>query len=510
MMTGDTKEYIGALDQGTTSTRFILFSKSGDQMAKHQVEHRQFFPKEGWVEHDPVEIIERAKECIDGCMNAAFQQHGITPADVKAIGITNQRETTVVWDQTTGKPLHNAVVWQDMRTMETCDELAEGGVITNERVRELSGLPISTYFSGVKLRWLCDNVEAVRDGIENGTALFGTIDTWLTWCLTEERIHVTDVTNAGRTMLMNIKTLQWDEELLSALDLPLSILPEIRSSSEVYGNLGCTMLKGIPIAGIVGDQQAALIGQSAFEPGQAKNTYGTGCFLIVNTGGVPKFSDNGLLTTPAYKLGPDAPCIYSLEGSIAIGGAAVSWLKDNMNLITSASEMEELASSVDDTGGVYFVPAFCGLFAPHWRKDARGAILGLTQFTTKAHIARATLAGLAFQVYDVLKAAESDMGSPLLELRVDGGASVNNLLLQMQADVLGYPVVRPKIVETTALGAAFAAGLAVGVHTSTIAVTETWEADRRFQPVVHEEQREVERRKWALAVEKSKGWIGDE
>lgn len=506
MTDGRSNEYIGALDQGTTSTRFILFSKCGELVAKHQVEHRQFFPESGWVEHDPLEILQRAKECIDGCMTDASEQ-GIFPVDVKAIGITNQRETTVVWDRATGKPLYNAVVWQDMRTMETCDKLAEGGVITSDRVRELSGLPISPYFSGVKLRWLCDNVEAVREGVSNGTALFGTIDTWLVWCLTEENIHVTDVTNAGRTMLMNVKTLKWDEELLSALRVPLGILPDIRSSSEVYGTLGCTALKGIPIAGIVGDQQAALIGQSAFEPGQAKNTYGTGCFLIVNTGLVPKFSDNGLLTTPAYKLGPDAPCVYSLEGSIAIGGAAVSWLK-TLGLISDASEMEKLAGSVDDTGDVYFVPAFSGLYAPHWRKDARGAILGLTQYTTKAHIARATLAGLSFQVYDVLKAAEADMGTPLSELRVDGGASVNNLLLQMQADVLGYPVVRPKIVETTALGAAFAAGLAVGVHSSSAGVTETWEADRRFDPVAQEEQRDLERRKWALAVKKSMGWVG--
>lgn len=507
-MADDRAQYIGALDQGTTSTRFILFAKSGQQMAIHQLEHRQFYPKSGWVEHDPEEIIERSKECIDGCMAAAARDHGIKPADVKAIGITNQRETTVVWDRSTGAPLHKAVVWLDTRTMETCDKLSSGGAISDERVRELSGLPISTYFSGVKLRWLCDNVPDVREAVETGSALFGTIDTWLTWCLTKDHVHVTDVTNAGRTMLMNINTLEWDDDLLGALDIPRSILPEIRSSSEVYGKLGCTVLAGTPIAGIVGDQQAALLGQSAFEPGQAKNTYGTGCFLIVNTGETPKFSDNGLLTTPAYKLGPDAPCVYSLEGSIAIGGAAVSWLKDNLNLISKASEIETLASSVEDTGDVYFVPAFSGLYAPHWRQDARGAILGLTQFTTRAHIARATLAGLAFQVHDVLKAAESDMGAPLTELRVDGGASVNNLLLQMQADVLGYPVVRPKIVETTALGAAFAAGMAIGVHSGTSAVTDCWEADRRFDPDIHEEARELERRKWDLAVEKSMGWAG--
>jgi glycerol kinase len=502
------KRYIGALDQGTTSTRFILFGDGGEQMGIHQVEHKQYYPKSGWVEHDPVEIFERSKECIDSCMGSAARDHGIQPCDVKAIGITNQRETTVVWDRHTGRPLYNAVVWLDTRTMETCDKLEEDGKLSPERVRELSGLPISTYFSGVKLRWLCDNVPEVAVAVADGSALFGTIDSWLTWCFTEEQVHVTDVTNAGRTMLMNIRTLEWEDELLDALDIPRSILPEIRSSSEVYGMLGCTVLKGVPIAGIVGDQQAALIGQSAFEPGQAKNTYGTGCFLIVNTGEVPQFSTSGLLTTPAYKLGPDAPCVYSLEGSIAVGGAAVSWLKDNLNLISKASEMEALAGSVDDTGDVYFVPAFSGLYAPHWRKDARGSIFGLTQYTSKAHIARATLAGMAFQVNDVLQAAAEDMKAPLKELRVDGGASINNLLLQMQADVLGFPVVRPKIVETTALGAAFAAGMAVGVHTGTSAVTNCWQADRRFHPVVDDERRALERRKWALAVEKSMGWAG--
>jgi glycerol kinase len=502
------KQYIGALDQGTTSTRFILFGEGGELVAIHQLEHEQHRPQRDWIEHDPLEIVDKAKRCIDGCLATAAAELGVVPADVKAVGITNQRETTVVWDRNTGLPLHNAVVWQDMRTAATCDKLRKGNVVTNERVRELTGLPISTYFSGVKLRWLCDNVPVVRDAVAGGSALFGTIDTWLVWCLTKERAHVTDVTNAGRTMLMNIRSLEWDGALLAALDIPRAVLPEIRSSSEVFGTLGCTVLEGTPIAGIVGDQQAALIGQSAFAPGQGKNTYGTGCFLIVNTGEEPRFSKSGLLTTPAYKLGPGAPCVYSLEGSVAIGGAAVAWLKDNLNLIDRASGIETLAASVEDTGDVYFVPAFSGLFAPHWREDARGGIFGLTQSTTKAHIARATLAALAFQVDDVLRAAAADMGAPLTELRVDGGASVNNLLLQMQADVLGVPVVRPKNVETTALGAAFAAGMAVGVYTGPAAVRDCWRLDRRFTPAIGPERRAAERAKWAKAVGKSIDWVG--
>lgn len=440
-------------------------------------------------------------------METAEEGHGIVASDVKAIGITNQRETTIVWDRETGRPLHNAVVWLDTRTKSTCEMLQGEGRLAEDRVRELSGLPISTYFSGVKLRWLMDNVPAVADAAAAGTALFGTVDTWLVWCLSEEKIHVTDVTNAGRTMLMNIRTLEWDDELLRALDVPKNMLPCIKSSSEMYGTLSGTALRGTHIAGIVGDQQAALIGQSAFAVGQGKNTYGTGCFLIVNTGGEPKFSKNGLLTTPAYKLGPSAPCVYSLEGSIAIGGEAVNWLKNGLGIIKKSSEVEELAGSVKDTGDVYFVPAFSGLYAPHWRSDARGAIVGMTQYTTKAHIARATLAGLTFQVNDVLQAAAADMGEPLKELRVDGGATVNNLLMQMQADVLGFPVVRPRIVETTALGAAFAAGLAVQVFTSTNQIADMWQLDRSFEPGVDEGERELQRAKWTKAVQKSLDWV---
>jgi glycerol kinase len=504
------KEYIGALDQGTTSTRFILFDASAaSPVASHQREHNQHYPRAGWVEHDPLEILDRARECIDECMTTA-ESLGIEPGDVKAIGITNQRETTVVWDRNTGQPLYNAIVWNDVRTKKTCSALEDSGALTSARSKELTGLPISSYFSGVKLRWLCDNVPAVRAAVDDGTALFGTIDTWLTWNLTQERVHVTDVTNAGRTMLMNIHTLEWDDEMLTALDVPRAILPEIRSCSEIFGTLKGTLLSGVRLAGLVGDQQAALIGQSAFAPGQGKCTYGTGCFLIVNTGTEPKFSETGLLTTPAYKLGPDAQCIYSLEGSIAIAGAAVSWLKDNLNLIDSSSEIESLAASVDDTGDVYFVPALSGLFAPRWRADARGCIVGLTQYTTRAHIARATLAGITLQVYDVIRAVDEDMGTPVMELRVDGGACVNNLLMQMQADILRFPVVRPECVETTALGAAFAAGLAVGVYESYEDITACWKMDRTFEPEISDKERNHELAKWEAAVQRSLGWIEDD
>jgi glycerol kinase len=502
------KHYIGALDQGTTSTRFILFrAADACPIATHQLEHTQHRPKAGWVEHDPLEILERAKECIDGCMEKAAADHGVKPADVRAIGITNQRETTIVWDRNTGKPLYNAIVWLDTRTKDTCEKLEASGSLTSDRTKAVTGLPVSSYFSGVKLHWLRENVPAVRAGIDDGSALFGTVDTWLAWCLTEEKAHVTDVTNAGRTLLMNIRTLQWDDEMIRALGISRAMLPDIRSSSEIVGKLSCTALVGLPLASLVGDQQAALIGQSAFNPGEGKSTYGTGCFLIVNTGVKPKFSNAGLLTTPAYKLGPEAPCVYSLEGSIAIAGAAVSWLKDNLELISSSSEIESLAASVEDTGDVYFVPALSGLFAPRWREDARGCIVGLTQFTTRAHIARATLEGIAFQVYEVLRAVEEDLGEPLKELRVDGGASVNNLLMQMQADILGSSVVRPKVIETTALGAAFAAGLAVGVYKSHDEISKCWKTDKKFVPKCDNAQRETMLRKWESAVERSLGWI---
>jgi glycerol kinase len=506
----DAQQYVGALDQGTTSTRFILFDASCRPVAAHYREHTQIKPRAGWLEHNPLEIAAHARECIDGAMETAARDHGVRPDQVRAVGITNQRETTVVWDRHTGLPLHNAVVWQDTRTRDTIRDILQENKISEATVRELTGLPISSYFSGLKLRWLCDNVPKVKEAVANGSALFGTMDTWLLWCLAEGNLHVTDVTNAGRTMLMNIRTLEWDKQVLDALGIPSSVLPTIRSSSEKYGILKDTVLKGTPIAGLVGDQQAALIGQAGFARGHGKNTYGTGCFLIVNTGEEPKFSSHGLLTTPAYKLGPHVPCVYALEGSIGSGGAAVSWLKDNLKLFDNSSDIEELARSVTDTDGVYMVPAFSGLLAPRWREDARGCIVGLTLSSTRAHIARATLASLAFQVCDVLRAAELDMGEPLAELRVDGGATVNNLLLEMQADALGSDVVRPEVVETTALGAAVAAGLAVGFFKSVQEVEDTWREERRFSPKISDAQRQEEASRWEAAVVRSLNWVDGE
>ncbi len=430
----------------------------------------------------------------------------IKPEAVVAIGITNQRETTVVWDRETGEPLYNAIVWNDMRTEDTVDSLKASRNVSEKRIRKLTGLPISTYFSGVKLAWLRANVPRVDEALEAGTAIFGTIDTWLVWNLARERSHVTDVTNAGRTMLMNLYTRQWDDELLRMLNVPRSALPEIRSCSDVFGHLTGTLLEGTPITGLVGDQQAALIGQAGFEVGHGKNTYGTGCFLIVNTGTTPKFSTHGLLTTPAYQLGEDAPIVYSLEGSVAVAGAAVTWLKNKIGVIRKASEIEDLARQVEDTGDVYFVPAFAGLFAPRWESHARGCFVGITQFTNKSHIARATLESIAFQVADVLRAVEKDMGAPLGELRVDGGASVNNLLLEMQADLLGSEVVRPRDVETTALGAALAAGLKVGFFESTDRIGNMWEEDKRFSPQIDDDARDEKLHKWEAAVQRSLDW----
>lgn len=436
-------------------------------------------------------------------MEKAKQDHSISASQVKAVGITNQRETTVIWDKNTGSPLYNAIVWCDTRTQSTCDILRKS--FDSEHVRRICGLPISTYFSGVKLRWLIDHVPAVKEGIENGTALFGTVDTWLTWNLTKEKVHVTDVTNAGRTMLMNIHTCTWDDELLDIIGITRAILPEIRSNSEVYGTMVDTALESVPIAGLIGDQQSALVGQACFAVGEAKSTYGTGCFLIVNTGDL-KFSNNKLLTTPAYQLGKHAPCIYSLEGSISVAGSAVKWLEEKMGLISSAKESEELARSVPDTDDVYFVPAFSGLFAPWWREDARGAIVGMTQSTSKAHIVRATLESVCFKVNTVLQAVSDDIGAPILELKVDGGMTSNNLLMQMQADIMGTSVLRSRIVETTALGAAFVAGYATGVYTSIESFREKWQDDRRFEPEIEPQVREAKIRRWNMAVERSFGW----
>lgn len=501
-----TEQYIGALDQGTTSTRFMLFTTKGDEVpnCKHQINHATFEPHPGWEEQDPLEILENCKRCIDECVTKAGENHGITPQQITVIGITNQRETTVVWDRNTGQPLHRAILWKDGRTNATADYLRTK--ISSEKVRSITGLPIFTYFSGVKLRWMMDKVPEVKQAIDNGTAMFGTIDTWLIWNLTTDAAFVTDVTNAGRTMLMNIRDLKWDQTMMDLIGISTDILPEIRSCSEKYGEMKGTLLKGTPIAGLIGDQQAALVGQACFEVGEVKNTYGTGCFLIVNTGDQPKFSTKGLLTTPAYQIGPDAKCMYSLEGSIAVAGAVVEWLKNDVQLIQSASEIEALASTVEDTGDVYCVPAFSGLFAPRWRQDARGTICGITQYTRRAHIARAILASITYQVNDVLVAASEDMGAPITELRVDGGASVNNLLLKMQADITQANVVRPKVFETTALGAAFAAGHAVGLFQSPQEFREHWEEDHRAVPDITEEERQARLSKWEAAVERSLGW----
>lgn len=415
----------------------------------------------------------------------------------------------MVWDKHTGEPLYNAIVWHDARTHETCDALRNK--ISSDKVRSITGLPISTYFAGVKLRWMLDHIPGVQSSVDEGTALFGTIDTWLVWNLSREKSHFTDVTNAGRTMLMNLETLSWDSKMLSLIGIDAAILPEIKTCSEVYGHMDETVLSGVPIAGVIGDQQAALVGQGCFDIGQAKNTYGTGCFLIINTGETPVMSKHGLLTTPAYKMGPGPgeSCVYSLEGSIAVGGAAVQWLRDDLGVISSAGETESLASQIPDTGDVFFVPAFNGLFAPRWDESARGVLTGINFSTEKAHIVRATLEGVALMVNDVLDAAAKDLGAPLAELRVDGGAAVNNLLMQMQADVTGIDVIRPRVVETTALGAAFCAGHAVGVFPSVSEFREHWELEHRFSSSMTEEARKERLCKWNFAVQRSLGWTED-
>ncbi|KAJ4462050.1 putative Glycerol kinase [Paratrimastix pyriformis] len=500
---------IAAIDQGTTSTRIIVFDGSFNVVASAQLEHRQITPKPGWVEHNPLEIIEvigRLQEMIA----EKLQAQGLSLSQIAGVGITNQRETTVVWDRFTGRPLHNAVVWLDTRTHETMAKLAR--TCSKDAFREKTGLPIASYFSGLKLRWLIDNVPAVREAARDGRCLFGTIDTWLIWTLTggpEGGVHVTDVTNASRTMIFNIHTLQWDEEICRQLEIPMGVLPQVRSSSEVYGRFAQGPFKGIPIAGCLGDQQSALVGQKAFTCGEAKNTYGTGCFLLMNMGERPMTSKHGLLTTVAYKLGPHAPVHYAFEGSVAIAGAAVKWLGDNMGLIPSPRDIGPLASSVPDTGGVYFVPAFSGLFAPRWREDARGLVIGMSQFTTKAHVARAVEEAICFQTREVLEAMEQDSGVKLRLLRVDGGASEDGFLMQWQADLLGTQVVRPACVETTAMGTAFAAALATGFCTSTADI-ETRTAShlaQRFTPAITEKVRERAWRCWNRAVERSIGWL---
>lgn len=496
-------DYVVAIDQGTTSTRAIVFDHAGSVVATGQREHKQILPRAGWVEHDPLEIWRNTREVIATALSAA----GIPREQVAAVGITNQRETTVIWDRATGEPVHNAIVWQDTRTQPIVDRLAEGDV---DRYRAATGLPLSTYFAGTKIVWILENVDGVRERAERGELLFGTTDSWVTWNLTggpDGGVHVTDVTNASRTMLMNLESLEWDDALLKAFDIPRSLLPRIASSSEVYGTIEASSeLRDVPIAGILGDQQAATFGQAAFEAGGAKNTYGTGNFLIVNTGTEIVRSTNGLLTTVAYRLG-EQPATYALEGSVAVTGSLVQWLRDNLGIIGSASEIEALARTVDDNGGAYFVPAFSGLFAPYWRSDARGAIVGLTRFVTKAHLARAALEATAFQTREVLDAVNADTGIPLTELKVDGGMIGNELLMQFQADILGVPVVRPVVAETTALGAAYAAGLAVAFWSSTADVTSNWQEQKRWEPTLSAEDREALLATWRKAVTKTFDWV---
>ena len=486
---------VAAIDQGTSSSRCILFDRDGDIAGRGQREHAQLHPHAGWVEHDPAEIWACVQAVIDDALAAA----GASAADVAAVGITNQRETVVVWDRASGEPVHNAIVWQDVRTAPLVAELA--GDDGPDRLRAITGLPLSTYFSGPKLRWLLDELPGLRTRAEGGELLAGTIDAYLVWLLTGG-VHVTDVTNASRTLLMDLRTLDWSDECLDVVGVPRAMLPAIRSSSEVYGTVRGTALDGVPIAGVLGDQQAALFGQACFAPGEAKSTYGTGSFLLVNTGAEPVASQE-LLSTVAYKLG-EQPAAYALEGSIAVTGAAVQWLRDRLGIVSSAAEVEALAASVEDTGDVYFVPAFSGLFAPHWRPDARGTIVGMTAYTSAAHLARATLEAAAWQTREVIDAA----GAALPELKVDGGMTTNELLMQFQADVLGVPVVRPQVAETTALGAAYAAGLAVGVWDSLDDVRARWREARRWEPRM--DTAEVERRyaRWRAAVERSLGWVG--
>jgi len=495
-------EYVGALDQGTTSTRFMIFNHSGGVVGIDQKEHEQIYPKPGWVEHDALEIWTRSVEVIRG----ALQKTGIKASDLAAVGITNQRETAVVWDRRSGKPVHNAIVWQDTRTDTICNELAkEGG---QDRFRAKVGLPLATYFSGPKVKWLLDNVEGLRAKAEAGDLAFGNIDTWCIWNLTggvDGGVHVTDVSNASRTMLMNLETLDWDPEILSIMGIPRSMLPQIRPSSEVYGK--CVGdLAGIPVAGDLGDQQAAIFGQTCYSTGEAKNTYGTGCFMLLNTGTKPVQSKNGLLTTLGYKIGSQ-PAVYCLEGSIAITGALVQWLRDNLGMISTSAEIETLAKTVDDNGGAYFVPAFSGLFAPYWKSDARGVIAGLTRYVTKGHIARAVLEATAWQTREVLDAMNADSGVALTALKVDGGMVFNELLMQFQADVLGVPVIRPKVAETTALGAAYAAGLAVGFWKEVEELRKNWQVDHTWEPKMDPKEREKEFKLWKKAVTRTFDWV---
>jgi glycerol kinase len=498
-------KYVASIDQGTTSTRCIVFDHTGLIQAVSQKEHAQIYPQPGWVEHDPIEIWQRTQEVIRGVLSK------IPPEQISAVGITNQRETTIVWDKTTGEPYYNAIVWQDTRTKLICDELALNG--GQDHFRPKVGLPLATYFSGPKIKWLLDNVDGVRHAAENGQAVFGNIDTWIIWWLTggpKGGSHVTDVSNASRTMLMNLATMDWDSEILDELEIPRAMLPRIVPSSD-FQTWGQTYQNGpfysqIPVCGDLGDQQAALVGQTCFNPGEAKNTYGTGCFMLLNTGTRFVPSKSGLLTTLGYKFG-DQPAVYALEGSIAVTGALVQWLRDNLGLIENSTDVEELARSVEDNGGIYFVPAFSGLFAPYWRSDARGAIVGMTRYINKGHLARAALEATAYQTREVLEAMEKDSGVALKSLKVDGGMVHNNLLMQFQANILGVPVVRPKVAETTALGAAYAAGLAVGFWDNLDDLRSNWQIDKTWQPEMESDHRQQLFNQWKKAVERTFNWV---
>ncbi|HEY3023549.1 MAG TPA: glycerol kinase GlpK [Actinomycetota bacterium] len=495
-------EYAGALDQGTTSTRFMIFDHSGKVVGIDQKEHEQIYPKPGLVEHDPMEIWQRSEDVIIGGLKKAK----IQASDLAAVGVTNQRETTVVWEKSSGKPVYNAIVWQDTRTDKICNELAKDG--GQDRFRSKVGLPLATYFSGPKIKWILDNVDGVRERAQRGEVVFGNIDTWCIWNLTggpEGGAHVTDVSNASRTMLMNLETLDWDDEILGIMGIPRAMLPQIKPSSEVYGQAKGA-LAGIPVAGDLGDQQAAVFGQTAFDVGDAKNTYGTGNFLLLNTGTTPVQSKSGLLTTLGYKIGSQ-PAVYCLEGAIAITGALVQWLRDNLGLIKTSPEVEDLAKTVEDNGGTYFVPAFSGLFAPYWRSDARGAIVGLTRYVTKGHIARAALEATAWQTREVVDAMNADSGVALKELKVDGGMVYNDLLMQFQADVLGVPVIRPTVAETTSLGAAYAAGLAVGFWKEVNDLRANWGKDKDWSPKMDKAEVDREYKQWKKAVTRTFDWV---
>ena len=500
-------KFIAAIDQGTTSTRCMLFDHKGNVVLSAQREHRQLYPQPGWVEHNPLEIWQRTQEVINEVLNKGSIKSG----DILAIGVTNQRETVVVWDRNTGKPYCNAIVWQDTRTKQICDELAKDG--GQDRFRDKVGLPLTTYFSAPKIRWMLDNFPQLRSAVEHGEALFGNIDSWIIWWLTggpQHGAHITDVSNASRTMLMNLASLEWDDEILNTFKIPRKMLPHIvpSSDSHFYGTTsrGGPFKDRIPIGGDLGDQQAALVGQTCFSPGEAKNTYGTGCFMLINTGTKVIQSKKGLLTTLAYKIG-ETPAVYALEGSIAITGALVQWMRDNLGLITKSSEIEPLARSVEDNGGIYFVPAFSGLFAPYWRSDARGVIVGMTRYVNKGHLARAALEATAYQTREVLDAMEEDSGVKLRKLKVDGGMVYNQLLMQFQADILGVPVVRPKTAETTALGAAYAAGLAVGFWEGFDDLRNNWQISQTWDPQMESSQREKLYKGWLKAVERTFNWV---